>query len=88
MGKIVELPRELEWSPKTAWLGKVKGTRLWARVEQNLFDDNFIWYAGDGGAAVGHGIAASLEAGQEAAQRALEATVVYFQPAVLQEEAI
>lgn len=72
MGKVVEFPRKLEWQQLESWLGRVPNTNLIAKVESQVAEGTFSWYAWNGTFLLAMGSAKSLEEGKEAAKAALE----------------
>lgn len=79
-GKLIELPRKLQWDELPTWVGIVKGTQLLAKVERCVDGEQYQWGAWNGGALLGQGLVDSKEAGMESARRALEAGVLVLRP--------
>lgn len=79
-GKLIEFPRKLEWSELPCWVGFVKGTTLLAKVERAVDGDQFQWAAWNAGSLLDIGLVPTLEAGQEAARRAMESSVLVIRP--------
>jgi hypothetical protein len=72
MGKVVEFPRKLEWQQLESWMGRVPNTNLITKVESQIVEGAFSWYAWNGTFLLAMGTAGSLEEGKEAAKAALE----------------
>ncbi len=79
-GKLIEFPKKLEWTETPCWVGRVKGTKLLAKVERAVDGTAYQWGAWDAGAPLGIGLEATQELAQEAARRALEASVMVIRP--------
>jgi hypothetical protein len=73
-GKLIELPRRLEWKPVETWSGKVKGTLLWTQVVAK--DAGYQWFAWNGPIMVDSGEAPSSEKAMQDAEKALETGVL------------
>jgi hypothetical protein len=80
-GKLIEFPRRLEWNKLEVYIGRVKGTMLYARVESDPQDGGRCkWKAFLGEALVDAGEADTPDEGMEAARAALEGGVVVVRP--------
>jgi hypothetical protein len=79
-GKLIELPRRLEWKPIETWIGRVKGTGLCTKVSEKLEGAGFVWEAWSGCSLVAAGEAPDMLAGRKAAEEALESGVVVVRP--------
>ena len=78
-GKLIELPKKLEWRPVETWVGKVKGTCMWTQVVAKE-DGGYQWIAWSGPILVNSGDASSSGAAMEAAEKALETGVLVVRP--------
>lgn len=77
MGKLVSLPRRLEWVELAAWEGKVAGTQLLARVVERPYPEPMIgmqyhWTTMNGSVPIGWGAEDNLKLAQEKAKKSLE----------------
>lgn len=80
MGKVVEFPRKLEWSPIEVHVGAIRGTQLVARIEKDLNGGGYVWAAMHGQVVIGHGQEDDLEAAKEAVRTCFteKVNIVHF----------
>jgi hypothetical protein len=80
-GKLVEFPRKLEWRHADCWYGRVAGTNLYAKVEENLHDTGgYNWFAWNGPVTLGSGHDESMEVARDKAKEMMETSVVVIHP--------
>jgi hypothetical protein len=79
-GKLIELPRRLEWKHVETWVGRVKGTDMCTKVSEKLEGEGFWWESWSGCALVNAGEAPNMLAARKAAEEALESGVVVVRP--------
>ncbi len=73
---VVEFPRKLEWTTKTLWVAKVRGTSLHARIEARDPDGDFVWYAWNGPCLISAGAERTLEKARDKVRASLEQNVL------------
>lgn len=79
-GKLIELPRRLEWKPVETWIGKVRGTDMCTQVSEKLEGEGFNWAAWNGRILVSAGESPTMLEARKAAEEALESGVVVVRP--------
>lgn len=79
-GNLIELPRRLEWKPVETWVGKVRGTLLWTKVEEKSDGKGFFWMAWNGPILVNSGEAPDIDQARKTAEEALETGVLVVRP--------
>jgi len=78
-GKLIELPKRLEWKPVETWVGKVAGTPMWTQVTSKE-GGGYQWLAWSGPMLVNSGEAKTSGEAMKAAEEALETGVLVVHP--------
>jgi hypothetical protein len=73
---VYELPRKLEWVEVETYVGRVRGTQLWTKVERIEGKSEYLWTAWNGPILVNSSTSDSMLAARKAAEEALETGVL------------
>lgn len=74
--QVIQFPKKLEWQELPCWVGIVKGTQIFAKVEKALDGEAYQWHAWNDNVPLGSGLRASRDEAMDAAKAAIEEAIL------------